>query len=116
MCWQSVECDSKEHAAQSNNPTKGQTCEKSVLATEYFWSSTDVLQGAQVVLEMGSTQRGAEQELNKKWWTKVMQSSSRHLEIRKKLCPEPDVSLKSQTSIQAGGVKVNGRHTQEVKI
>ena len=28
----------------------------------------------------------AEQELNKKWWTKVMQLSSRHLQIRKKLC------------------------------
>ena len=33
-----------------------------------FWTSTDVLQDAQVVFEMGSTQRSAEQELNKKWW------------------------------------------------
>ena len=38
-----------------------------------FWTSTDALQDAQVVLESGSTQRNAEQELNKKWWTKVMQ-------------------------------------------
>ena len=37
-----------------------------------FWTSTDALQDAQVVLESGSTQRNAEQELNKKWWTKVM--------------------------------------------
>ena len=39
MCWQSVEGDSKEHAAGTNNPTDGfvgqrQTCEKVVLATE----------------------------------------------------------------------------------
>ena len=31
------------------------------------------LQDAQVVLELGSTQRNAEQELNKKWWKRVMQ-------------------------------------------
>ena len=30
-----------------------------------FWTSTDVLQEAQVVMGMGSTQRSAEQELNK---------------------------------------------------
>ena len=23
VCWQSVECNSKEHAADTNNPTKG---------------------------------------------------------------------------------------------
>ena len=51
-----------------------------------FWTSTDVLQDAQVVLESGSTQRSAEQELNKKWWTKVMQLSLTHVGIRKKLC------------------------------
>ena len=51
-----------------------------------FWTSTDVLQDAQVVLESGSTHRSAEQELNKKLWTKVMQLSLRHVEIRKKLC------------------------------
>ena len=32
-----------------------------------FWTLTDVLQDAQVVLEMGSTQRSAGQELKKKW-------------------------------------------------
>ena len=32
-----------------------------------FWTSTDVLQDAQVVLGKGSTQRSAEQELDKKW-------------------------------------------------
>ena len=32
-----------------------------------------VVQDAKVVLESGSTQRSAEQELNKKWWTRVMQ-------------------------------------------
>ena len=35
--------------------------------------STQQLQDTQVVLESGSTQRSAEQELNKKWWTRVMQ-------------------------------------------
>ena len=35
--------------------------------------STQQLQDAQVVLESGSTQRNAEQEVNKKWWTRVMQ-------------------------------------------
>ena len=37
-----------------------------------FLTSTDALQDAQVVLELGSTQRNVEQELNKKWWTRVM--------------------------------------------
>ena len=44
------------------------------------------------MLELGSTQRSVEQELNKKWWTKVMQLNLRHLEIRK-IVQEPDVSL-----------------------
>ena len=40
-CWQSIKCDSEEHAAGTNNPTKGwvgewQTCEKIVLATEHL--------------------------------------------------------------------------------
>ena len=50
-----------------------------------FWISRDVLQDAQVVLELDSTLSSAEQELNKKWWTKVMQLNSRHLETRKKM-------------------------------
>ena len=57
-----------------------------VYVRQHFLTSTDVLVDAQVVLAMGSTQRSAEQELNKKWWTKVMQLNSRHLDIRKKLC------------------------------
>ena len=61
-----------------------------------FWTSMDVLQDAQVVWEMGSTKRSAEQELNKKWETRVMQQNSRHLEIRKKIVQEPDVSLKKR--------------------
>ena len=44
----------------------GRRAKKSVFATEHFWTSTDALHGAQVVLELGSTQRNAEQELNKK--------------------------------------------------
>ena len=40
VCWQSVECDSKEHAAETNIPKEGrvgkrQTGENSVLATEH---------------------------------------------------------------------------------
>ena len=66
-----------------------------------------MIEDAQVVLELGSTQRSAEQELNKRWWTKVMQLNSRHLEIRKKLrkslmSVEKRAKLVSQTSIQAG--------------
>ena len=38
--------------------THGRTC----------WTSRDAPQGAQVVLELGSTQRSAEQELNKEFW------------------------------------------------
>ena len=53
---------------------KDRTCDRTCL------TSTNVLQDAQVVLEMGSTQRSAEQELNKKWWTKEVQLNSRHLE------------------------------------
>ena len=83
-----------------------------------FWTSTDVLKDAQVVLEMGNTQRSAEQELNKKWWTKVTQLNSRHLEIRKKLCKSLIVSLKKrkigEPDINPGGPsRFNGRYTQE---
>ena len=42
VCWQSVEGDSKEHAADVR---KECTCDR---------TSTDLLQDAQVVLEMGS--------------------------------------------------------------
>ena len=69
----------KRMSWQAANVREGFTCDRT------FWISTDVLQDAQVVLELGSTQRSAEQELNKKWWTKVMHLNSRHLEIRKKL-------------------------------
>ena len=46
--------------------------QKECICDRTFWTSTDALQGAQVVLELGSTHRNAEQELNKKWWTRVM--------------------------------------------
>ena len=49
---------------QAANVRKGCTCDRT------FWIGADVLQDAQVVLALGSTQRSAEQELNKKWWTK----------------------------------------------
>ena len=47
--------------------------QKECICDRTYWTSTDALQGAQVVLELGSTQRNAEQELNKNWWTRVMQ-------------------------------------------
>ena len=59
--------------------SKGCSCDRT------FWMSTDVLLDAQVVLELDNTQRIAEQELSKKWWTKVMQLNLRHLHIKKKL-------------------------------
>ena len=40
---------------------------KIVYLRQNILTRTDVLQDAQVVLESGSTQRSAEQELNKKW-------------------------------------------------
>ena len=45
--------------------------------------NTVVLWDAQVVSELSNTQRTAEQESSKKWWTKVMQLELGHL---KKLC------------------------------
>ena len=65
---------------------KAADVQKECACDRIFWTSTDALQEAQVVLELGSTQRSAEQELNKKWWIKVVQLNSGHLEIRKKLC------------------------------
>ena len=52
---------------------KGCTCDST------FWASTDALQDAQVALELDSTRRIAEQELSKKWWTRVMQLKLRRL-------------------------------------
>ena len=81
-------CGARSRDPQSNtrmswrvaNVRKDCTCDRT------FWLSTDVLQDAQVVLDLDNIQMSAEQELNKKWWTKVMQLNSRHLETRKKLC------------------------------
>ena len=50
---------------------------KKCICDRTFWTSTDALQDAQVVLESGRTQRNAEQELNKQWWTRVV-----HLKLR----------------------------------
>ena len=46
-----------------------------------------------VVLESGSTQRNAEQELNKKWWTRVMQFK---IEAAEEIVKEPDANLKKR--------------------
>ena len=54
--------------------------QKDCICDRTVWTSTYSLQGAQVVLELGSTQRNAEQELNKKWWTRVMQFKLRLME------------------------------------
>ena len=67
-----MECDSEEHAAGTNNPTKGRVLRvanvrKDFTCDRIFWISTDVLQDAQVMLELDNTQRSAEQELKKKW-------------------------------------------------
>ena len=56
---------------------------KSCTCDRTFWTSTDALRDAQVVSESDNTQRSAEQELSKTWWTKVMQLKLGHL---KKLC------------------------------
>ena len=87
---QSVVCDSKEHAAETQQSNKRMSWKAADLRKECtcdrtFKTRTDVLQDAQVMLESGSTQT-AEQESNKKRWTKVMELNSRPLEIRKKLC------------------------------
>ena len=77
VCWQSVNATARSTQQiptiqQKDELESGRRAKKSVHATEHL-DSTDVLQDAQVVLEMSSTQRSAKQELNKKWWTKVMQ-------------------------------------------
>ena len=65
---------------------------------------TDALQNAQVVLESGSTQRNAEQELDKKWWTRVTQLK---IETGEEIVEEPDANLKKrkigETDINPGG-------------
>ena len=69
-----------------------------------FWTSTDVLQDAQVALEVDSTRRIAEQELSKKWWTRVMQFKLRHLKKvwKSQMQVGKRGKLVSQISIQAG--------------
>ena len=64
----------------SGKRAKGCPCDRT------FWMCTNMLQDAQVVLELDNTQRSAEQDLDKKWWTGVMQLNWRILEIRRKLC------------------------------
>ena len=50
MCWQSVECDSKEHAAETSNQSnkrmnwKATDVRKECSCDRTFWTSTDVLQ------------------------------------------------------------------------
>ena len=94
VCWQSVECNSKEHAADTNNPTKGWTVADvqkwCICAT--FWTSTDALQGAQVVLELGSTQAcraRIEQGVVNKGGGEIVE--------------EPDANLKEEPDFNPGG-------------
>ena len=77
---------SRDQQSNKRMSWKAADVRKECTCDRTFWTSADVLQETLVVLEIGSTQRSAEQELNKKWWTKVMQLNSRHMEIRKKLC------------------------------
>ena len=67
--------------------------QKECICDRTFWTSTDALQGAQVVLELGSTQRNAEQELNKKWRTRVMQIK---IETGGEIVEEPNANLKKR--------------------
>ena len=121
VCGSSVECDSKEHAAGTNNPIKGWvdqwlTCEKAVLATEHF-GQVRTFCWMPRVRRNWTTHRSAEQELSKRWWTKARQLKLEHLKI---LC-------KSQMPVwrrggwwarcqSRRGVKLNGRHTQVERI
>ena len=72
------------------------------------------LQDAQVVLESGSTQRNAEQELNIKWWTRVMQLKLRKLKklwknifviLKKRKIGEPDINPGGASSSTADTAK-----------
>ena len=58
---------------------------------------------AQVVLELGSTQRSAEQELNKKWWTRVMQFKLKEPDanLKKRKIGEPDINPGGASSLTA---------------
>ena len=78
--------------------------QKECFCDRTFWTSTDLLQDAQVVLEMGSTQRNAERELNKKWWTRVMQLKLRLVETLWKIQMQIKNrgKLVGQISVQAG--------------
>ena len=75
---------------QAANVRKGCTCDKT------FWISTDVLQDAQAVLELGSTQRSAEQELDKKRWTNGDAMKLETFGNRWGVVQELDVSLKKR--------------------
>ena len=116
--WQSEECDSKEHAAGTNNPTQGMSWQaanvrKGCTWDRTFWISSDVLQDAQAALDLGSTQRSAEQEVNKKWWAEgdaiKLETSGNQEEIvqepdvslqKRKIC-EPDINLGGASSLTA---------------
>ena len=92
-----------------------QTCEKSVLATEHFGTSTDVLQDAQVVLEMGSTEEcGAriEQEIVNKGDAIKLETSGNQAEI----VQEPDVSLKKRKMIGEPDINPGGASSLTVDI
>ena len=82
------------------NVRKVCTCDRT------FWTSTDVLQDAQVVVDMGSTQE-CRARIEQEMVDKVMQLNSRHMEIKKKLCKSlmsvpKKGKMVSQISIQAG--------------
>ena len=66
---------------------KGCTCDST------FWTSTDVLQDAQAALELDSTRRIAEQELSKKWWTRV---DAIKIEASEESVEEPAARLKKR--------------------
>ena len=67
--------------------------QKECICDRTYWTSTDALQGAQVVLELGSTQRNAEQELNKKWWDK---GDAIKIETGGEIVEEPDANLRKR--------------------
>ena len=89
MCWQSLEWDSKEHAAGTNNP--GQHTEECRARIE----QEIVDKGDAIKLETSGNQEEIVQELD--------------VSLKKRKIGEPDI-------IPGGAVKLNGGHTLEERI
>ena len=83
---------------QSNKRMSWKTADvrKECTCDRTFWTSTDVLQDAQVVLESGSTQRSAERRIEQDMVNKDDAIKLETCGNQEEIVPEPDVVLKKR--------------------